>query len=287
MPTQAPDVSLRARYQQLVCPGSECLPLDCPSCLPLVCPSFLPPLWALWAQPCTERQHGAATPAQARAKHANNLGKGRMIIDRAFLFQEVTAAVSRGRQQEEPTLNTPPPTHTRAKGTLGCMLDLVFRWAPASPSQHVAWPASQGPSRGPPKPRTVSTTSVCPLSDQHNNLGSSLDGQRGLLHGLRMAARLFRLGPHSLHPAPPKCLPIATLLCVWAQGQFLRQRRAVALLPCGRASHSLSNLGGKKKKKKASMDKLAGFLPCSLPVRATDYITSSFLPLRVPPCSLL
>lgn len=168
-----------------------------------------------------------ATPAQARAKHANNLGKGRMIIDRAFLFQEVTAAVSRGRQQEEPTLNTPPPTHTRAKGTLGCMLDLVFRWAPASPSQHVAWPASQGPSRD--RPGTAqakdSQHNVClavlvpPLTTTYCTarpttiLGSSLDGQRGLLHGLRMAARLFRLGPHSLHPAPPKCLRIATL-CV-------------------------------------------------------------------------
>lgn len=139
VPTQAPDVSSAAREQQLVYLALVPLPA------PRFFLQFGLRLHNMPARTGPDRQAGK--PRQQGKSTQTTLEVRMMITDRAFLlFQEVDSRslLVVAASKREPTLNTPPPTHTRAKGALGCMLGLVFRWAPASSSQHVAWNGMQG-----------------------------------------------------------------------------------------------------------------------------------------------
>lgn len=143
----------------------------------------------VWSLPCTARQQQASTQTTL---------EGRIIIERAFLFQEVTAAVVVPAIRGAHIKHATPHPHTRQ----GYARLHARPRLPVGP--RIAIPACGLACRtctrgGNPGDRQQNVWTSCwPLTGGKGHpLGAPWEfpgGQRGLLHGLRMAARLFRLG---------------------------------------------------------------------------------------------
>lgn len=143
----------------------------------------------VWSLPCTARQQQASTQTTLES---------RIIIERAFLFQEVTAAVVVPAIRGAHIKHATPHPHTRQ----GYARLHARPRLPVGP--RIAIPACGLACRtctrgGNPGDRQQNVWTSCwPLTGGKGHpLGAPWEfpgGQRGLLHGLRMAARLFRLG---------------------------------------------------------------------------------------------
>lgn len=157
--------------------------------LPATCTLWLVPLVRSFpvvpCLPCTARRH---QHRQARKQP----WKAGSSIERAFLFQEVTAAVVVPAIRRAHIKHATPHPHTRQ----GYARLHARPRLPVGP--RIAIPAC-GLACTRDRPGTVSQRLNVPaqLTGVRLPLGNSWEfpgGQRGLLHGLRMAARLFRLG---------------------------------------------------------------------------------------------
>lgn len=191
---------LRARYQQQRPSGSS---------LPLA-----PPFLSSWPVPRALLHGKHASWARTRQP------TGQDHHDRAFHFQDVTGAVVVPAIRE-PTLNTPPPTHTRAKEY--ARLHARPR-LPVGP--RIAIPACGLPTAPGGDLRTSSLLRCCPpfLTDRW-----SLTGLGSSCAGLRMAARLFRLG--RIVCTPPRRAAANCDTC--ALGNSLSSMAPLRLLRCG------------------------------------------------------
>lgn len=107
------------------------------------------------------------------------------------------------------------------------MLGLVFRWAPASPSQHVACHAPGGVCPGQQRPECPRCSGAALPSVPTDRW--SLEGLGSSCTGLRMAARLFRLG--RILCTPPRRAAANCDTC--ALGNSLSSMAPLRLLRCG------------------------------------------------------